>query len=101
MATGPKILYDAGDERWCAVFENCPIGIAVAEVDGRYVAANATFQMILRCTEDDLRQSLLTDLTDQPPRLLLCARTQCESESLNEATYLFRDRTEAGRLLAE
>jgi formate hydrogenlyase transcriptional activator len=67
MATGPKTLYDAGDERWRAVFENCRIGIALAEVDGRYVAANAAFQTILRCTEDELRQSLLTDLTDQPP----------------------------------
>jgi formate hydrogenlyase transcriptional activator len=65
MATGPKTLYDAGEERWRAVFENCPLGIAVAEVDGRYLAANAAFQTMLRCTEGELRQMLLTDLTDE------------------------------------
>jgi PAS domain S-box-containing protein len=57
-----QALY-ASEERWRRLFEASAAGIALANMDGRYIAANAAFLRMLGYTEAELKQRTALDIT--------------------------------------
>jgi PAS domain S-box-containing protein len=58
------------EERWRLVFENSAVGVALAEFNGRLLAANPVFQKMVGFTEDELRQLTFMDITVEEDREL-------------------------------
>jgi PAS domain S-box-containing protein len=56
------------EERWQAVFANSAVGIALADLDGRFTASNAAFQKMLGYSEAELRGFSFLDITHQDNR---------------------------------
>ena len=54
-----------GEERWRSVFENSAIGVALADLNGRYLATNHVFQAVLGYTEEELRALSFLDVTHE------------------------------------
>ncbi len=62
------------EERWRSVFENSAIGVALTDVNGRFIAANPVYENMLGYTEQELEQLSFVDITveeDRNPTLLL------------------------------
>ncbi len=53
------------EERWRSVFENSAVGVALADLDGRFIATNPVFQKMLGYTEDELQQLTFLDITHE------------------------------------
>jgi PAS domain S-box-containing protein len=51
------------EERWRSVFENSAIGVALTDLNGRFIAANPVFQKMLGYTEQELGQVGFMDIT--------------------------------------
>jgi PAS domain-containing protein len=51
------------EERWRAVFENSAIGVALADLNGRFLATNSAYQKMLGYTEEEIRKLTFLDLT--------------------------------------
>src|SRR5580692_6399434 len=51
------------EERWRSVFENSAIGVALTDLNGRFLATNHVFQAMLGYTEEELRALTFLDLT--------------------------------------
>jgi len=58
------------EERWRSVFENSAIGVALTDLNGRYIAANPLFQRMLGYTEEELGQLSFLDITVEEDREL-------------------------------
>src|SRR5215469_11481659 len=59
----------ASEERWRALFETAPVGIAVLDFErGAYVAANESFQRMTGYTEEELRHLTALDVTHKDDR---------------------------------
>jgi PAS domain S-box-containing protein len=56
------------EERWRSVFENSAIGVAVADLNGRFLATNHVFQAMVGYTEEELRAVNFLDLTHEDYR---------------------------------
>jgi PAS domain S-box-containing protein len=56
------------EERWRSVFENSAIGVALSDLDGRFIAANPVFQKMLGYTEEELEQLSFLDITVEEAR---------------------------------
>jgi PAS domain S-box-containing protein len=56
------------EERWRSVFENSAIGVALSDLDGRFIAANPVFQKMLGYTEEELEQLRFLDITVEEDR---------------------------------
>jgi PAS domain S-box-containing protein len=56
------------EERWRAVFENSAIGVALADLNGRFLATNSAYQKMLGYTEEELRKLTFLDLTHEDYR---------------------------------
>ncbi|MCI0628477.1 MAG: sigma 54-interacting transcriptional regulator [Acidobacteria bacterium] len=56
------------DGCWQEVAQNSPIGIAVADLTGRFLAANAAYQKILGYTEEELRALSFLGVTHKNDR---------------------------------
>jgi PAS domain S-box-containing protein len=56
------------EERWRSVFENSAIGVALTDLDGRFIAANPVFQKMLGYTEEELEQLRFLDITVEEDR---------------------------------
>ena len=56
------------EERWRAVFENSAIGVALADLNGRFLATNSAYQKMLGYTEEELRKLTFLDLTREDYR---------------------------------
>jgi PAS domain S-box-containing protein len=56
------------EERWRRVFENSTIGIALTDLDGHFLAANAAYQGMLGYTEEELRARSWLDVTHEDDR---------------------------------
>jgi formate hydrogenlyase transcriptional activator len=52
-------------ELWHALFENCPLGMATADIEGHCLVANSTFQRLLGYTEQELSARLLSGLIEE------------------------------------
>ncbi len=60
------------EERWRSMFENSAIGVALTDLDGRFIAANPVFQKMVGYTEEELKQLSFIDITveeDREPQL--------------------------------
>ena len=53
----------AAEERWRSVFENSAIGVALTDLNGRFLAANPVYQEMLGYTEEELQKLSFLDLT--------------------------------------
>jgi PAS domain S-box-containing protein len=58
----------ANEQRWRSIFENSAIGIAMAELDGRFVVTNRAYQELVGYTAAELQQAKLPDLTHEDDR---------------------------------
>ena len=56
------------EERWRAVFENSAIGVALADLNGRFLATNSAYQKMLGYTGEELRKLTFLDLTREDYR---------------------------------
>lgn len=54
--------------RWRSVFENSAIGVAVADLDGRVLATNPTYQKMLGYTESEFLALSFLDITHEDHR---------------------------------
>jgi PAS domain S-box-containing protein len=56
------------EERWRSVFENSAVGVALTDMDGRFLAANHVYQAMLGYTEEELRALQFLDITHEDYR---------------------------------
>jgi PAS domain S-box-containing protein len=56
------------EERWRSVFENSAIGVALTDLNGRYLATNHVYQTIVGYTEEELRALCFLDVTHEDYR---------------------------------
>jgi formate hydrogenlyase transcriptional activator len=56
------------EQRWRAVYENSAVGVALTDLQGRFIAANRAYQSMLGYTEDELRSLTFLELTHQDDR---------------------------------
>jgi PAS domain S-box-containing protein len=64
------------EERWRSVFENSAIGVALTDLNGRFIAANPVFQKMVGYTEPELKQLSFIDITVDEDRDLNLALIQ-------------------------
>src|ERR1700678_578473 len=57
-----------GEERWRSVFENSAIGVALTDLNGRFLATNHVFQAMVGYTEEELRALTFLDVTHEHNR---------------------------------
>ena len=51
------------EQRWRSVFENSAIGVALSDLNGRFIATNPVFQKMLGYTEEELQNLTFLDIT--------------------------------------
>jgi PAS domain S-box-containing protein len=56
-------IFFTGEQGWRFAFESSAIGITLADLDGRYLAANTVFQNMVGYTETELRELSFWDIT--------------------------------------
>jgi PAS domain S-box-containing protein len=56
------------EERWRSMFENSAIGVALADLNGRFIAVNPVFQKMVGYTEEELKQLSFIDITAEEDR---------------------------------
>src|SRR6266550_4747623 len=56
------------EERWRSVFENSAIGVALTDLNGRFLATNHVYQTIVGYTEEELRALCFLDVTHEDHR---------------------------------
>jgi formate hydrogenlyase transcriptional activator len=56
------------EERWRSVFENSAIGVALTDLNGRFLATNPTFQKMLAYTESELQTLSFLEITHEEYR---------------------------------
>src|SRR5215207_1059667 len=56
------------EERWRSVFENSAIGVALTDMNGRFLATNPTFQKMLAYTESELQTLSFLEITAEDYR---------------------------------
>ena len=56
------------EERWRSVFENSAIGVALSDLNGRFLATNHVYQTIMGYTEEELCAVNFMDLTHEDYR---------------------------------
>ena len=65
----------AAEERWRSVFENSAIGVALTDLDGRFLAANPVYEKMVGYTEEELQKLSFLDVTLEeylePNRILI------------------------------
>jgi PAS domain S-box-containing protein len=53
------------EERWRSVFENSAIGVALTDLNGRFLATNPVYQGMLGYSEEELRKLSFLDITHE------------------------------------
>src|ERR1700730_482508 len=56
------------EERWRSVFENSAIGVALTDLNGRFLATNPTYQKMLAYTEEEFRTLSFLEITHEDYR---------------------------------
>src|SRR6202140_2525924 len=56
------------EERWRSVFENSAIGVALTDLNGRFLATNHVYQTIVGYTEEELHALRFLDVTHEDHR---------------------------------
>jgi PAS domain S-box-containing protein len=57
------MLLAGSEERWRSVFENSAVGVALVDLDGRFIGTNPVFQKMLGYTAEELRNLSFLDIT--------------------------------------
>jgi formate hydrogenlyase transcriptional activator len=63
-----KEILRNSEERWRSVFENSAIGVALTDLDGRFLATNPVYQKMVGYTEEELRALSFLDVTHEDYR---------------------------------
>jgi PAS domain S-box-containing protein len=53
------------EERWRSVFENSAVGVAMTDLNGRFIATNPVFESMLGYTEKEFQQLTFFDITHE------------------------------------
>ena len=53
------------EERWRAVFDNSAIGVALTDLNGRFIAVNRVYEKMVGYTEEELRKLAFLDITHE------------------------------------
>jgi PAS domain S-box-containing protein len=53
------------EERWRSVFENSAVGVALTDLNGRFIATNPVYQKMLGYTEQELQSLTFLDITHE------------------------------------
>ena len=53
------------EERWRSVFENSAVGVALTDLNGRFIATNPVYQKMLGYTELELQSLTFLDITKE------------------------------------
>ena len=53
------------EERWRSVYENSAIGVALTDLNGRFLAVNRAYEKMLGYTEEELRKLTFLDITEE------------------------------------
>ncbi len=56
------------EERWRSVFENSAVGVALTDLNGRFIATNPVYQKMLGYIEQELQSLTLLDITHEQDR---------------------------------
>jgi formate hydrogenlyase transcriptional activator len=56
------------EERWRAVYENSAIGVALTDLNGRFLAVNRAYEEMLGYTEEELRKLTFLEITEEDYR---------------------------------
>ncbi len=56
------------EEQWRSVFDNSAIGVALSDLDGRFIAANPIFQKMVGYSSEELEQLRFLDITAEDDR---------------------------------
>jgi len=56
------------EKLWRSVFENSVIGVALTDLDGRFIATNSAYQLMLGYTDEELQQLRFLDITAEEYR---------------------------------
>ncbi len=56
------------EQRWQSVFENSAIGVAITDLNGRFLTTNPTFQKMLAYTESELQTLSFPEITHEEYR---------------------------------
>jgi PAS domain S-box-containing protein len=56
------------EERWRSVFENSAVGVALTDLDGRFLATNPVYQKMLGYTGEELQRLSFADVTHEDYR---------------------------------
>src|SRR5438128_375332 len=56
------------EERWRSVYENSAIGLALTDLNGRFLATNSAYQKMLGYTEEEFRKLTFLDITYEDHR---------------------------------
>ena len=53
------------EERWRSVFENSAVGVALTDLNGRFIATNLVYQNMLGYSDEELQQLTFLDITHE------------------------------------
>ena len=53
------------EERWRSVYENSAIGVALTDLNGRFLAVNRAYEKMLGYTEEELRKLTFLEITEE------------------------------------
>lgn len=53
------------EERWRSVFENSAVGVALTDLNGRFIATNPVYEKMLGYSEEELHQLTFIDITHE------------------------------------
>jgi formate hydrogenlyase transcriptional activator len=56
------------EERWRSVYENSAIGVALTDLNGRFLAVNRAYEKMLGYTEEELRRLTFLEITEEDYR---------------------------------
>ena len=56
------------EERWRSVYENSAIGVALTDLNGRFLAVNRAYEKVLGYTEEELRKLTFLEITEEDYR---------------------------------
>jgi formate hydrogenlyase transcriptional activator len=56
------------EERWRSVYENSAIGVALTDLNGRFLATNSAYQKMLGYSEEEFRKLTFLDITQEDHR---------------------------------
>jgi len=66
----------ASESRWRTIFENSGVGIAMADRQGKFIAANRAYREMVGYTDEELRGMSFMDLTYEEDRALCAVLAQ-------------------------